>query len=219
MTSAETFGDDKFLSNSGIFLAGGTSERFGKDKGLVLLGKKQLVKHVVDAVDDLVDERVVVVHSEAQKQDYLKVLGSKCTIIVDMEKAQSPLAGAYSGFNTVHGQYSLLLPCDVPFVSRKVLALLLELCINKTATIPRWPNCFIEPLQAVYCTSAALKAAEEALNCQEFTMQAMIDRLRGVRYVSTIVLQQLDPELKTFMNINAPLDLKKAETTLKYTPH
>jgi molybdopterin-guanine dinucleotide biosynthesis protein A len=72
-------------------------------------------------------------------------------------------------------------------------------------------------LQAAYCTSVALKAAEEALSCQEFTMQAMVDRLRGVRYVSTLVLQQLDPELRTFMNINTPLDLKKAELILKQT--
>ncbi len=207
------------MGNSGIFLAGGSSKRFGQDKGLVLLGKKQLVKHVMDAVNGLVDEKIVVVHSEAQREDYLKVLGSKSVVLVDKEKVQRPLAGAYTGFGAVHGEYALLLPCDVPFVSREVLALLLDLCLNKSATIPRWPNCFIEPLQAAYCTSVALKAAEEALGCQEFTMQAMVDRLRGVRYVSTIVLRQLDPELKTFMNINTPLDLKKAELILKQTRH
>jgi molybdopterin-guanine dinucleotide biosynthesis protein A len=184
-----------------------------------MLGRKQLVKHVMDAADGLVDEKIVVVHSEMQRENYVKVLGSKAMVLVDTEKVQSPLAGAYTGFAIVHGQYSLLLPCDVPFVSREVLALLLDLCVNKAAVIPRWPNCFIEPLQAVYCTSVALKAAEEALSCQEFTMQAMIDRLRGVRYVSTLVLQQLDPELRTFMNVNTPFDLKRAETTIKHTPH
>jgi molybdopterin-guanine dinucleotide biosynthesis protein A len=204
------------LGNSAILLAGGSSERFGQDKGLVLLGKKQLVRHVVDAVNGLVEEKVVVVRSEEQKQSYLKVLGSQCAVVVDTEKVQSPLAGAYTGFGAMRGEYSLLLPCDVPFVSREVLSLLLDLCVNKSAVIPRWPNCFIEPLQAAYCTRVALKAAGEALSWQEFTMQAMIDRLRGVRYVSTLVLQQLDPELKTFMNINTPLDLKRAEATLKH---
>ena len=46
-------------------------------------------------------------------------------------------------------------------------------------------------------------------------MQSMVDRLRGVRYVSTLVLEQLDPELRTFFNINMPLDLRNAENMLK----
>jgi molybdopterin-guanine dinucleotide biosynthesis protein A len=43
----------------------------------------------------------------------------------------------------------------------------------------------------------------------------MVDKLRGVRYVSTLVLRQLDPELKSFFNVNTPLDLKRAEAMLK----
>jgi molybdopterin-guanine dinucleotide biosynthesis protein A len=42
----------------------------------------------------------------------------------------------------------------------------------------------------------------------------MIDNLHGVRYVSTLVLEQLDPNLATFFNINTPVDLKKAEAML-----
>jgi GTP:adenosylcobinamide-phosphate guanylyltransferase len=45
-------------------------------------------------------------------------------------------------------------------------------------------------------------------------MQAMVDKLRGVRYVSTLVLEQLDPELNTFINVNTAFDLKKAEAIL-----
>jgi len=43
----------------------------------------------------------------------------------------------------------------------------------------------------------------------------MITRLRNVRYISTLVLQQLDPRLNTFFNINTQADLKRAETLLK----
>jgi molybdopterin-guanine dinucleotide biosynthesis protein A len=81
--------------------------------------------------------------------------------------------------------------------------------------IPRWPNGYIEPLQAVYCIKPAYEAAKNALSEGKLNMQSMVDRLRGVRYVSTLVLQQLDPELRTFFNINAPLDLKKAELMVK----
>jgi molybdopterin-guanine dinucleotide biosynthesis protein A len=92
-----------------------------------------------------------------------------------------------------------------------VISLLFELCTSRNAVIPRWPNCYIEPLHAVYCSEPACEAAKTALEEQKLNMQAMVDKLKQVRYVSTLVLQQLDPELRTFFNINTPLDLRKAE--------
>jgi molybdopterin-guanine dinucleotide biosynthesis protein A len=46
-------------------------------------------------------------------------------------------------------------------------------------------------------------------------VRAMIEKLSGVRYVSTLVIQQLDPELRTFFNVNTPADLKNAMTLTK----
>jgi molybdopterin-guanine dinucleotide biosynthesis protein A len=202
------------LERSAIILAGGFSTRLGQDKGLVQLAGKPLVRHVLDKTKNLVEETLVVVSSKTQAEKYEKVLGSDATILVDNAEAHGPLAGANVGFREASGTYSLLLPCDAPFISRDILQLLLELCINKNAVIPRWPNCNIEPLQAVYCTEAALRASKEAVSSGEVKMQAMVDKLRGVRYVSTLVLEQLDPELNTFINVNTAFDLKKAEAIL-----
>ena len=202
------------MERSAIILAGGFSTRLGQDKGLVQLAGKPLVRHVLDKAKNLVDETLVVVSSNSQAEKYEKVLGSDASISVDNAKAHGPLAGTNVGFMEASGKYSLLLPCDAPFISRDILQLLLELCINKNAVIPRWPNCNIEPLQAVYCTEAALRASNEAVSSGEVKMQAMVDKLRGVRYVSTLVLEQLDPELKTFINVNTAFDLKKAEAIL-----
>ena len=95
------------------------------------------------------------------------------------------------------------------------MALILELCINRNAAVPRWPNGYIEPLHAAYRVKPALDAAEKALNNGKLDMCSMIENLRGIRYISTLVLKQLDPELRTFFNITTPLDLKRAEQILK----
>ena len=203
------------MGKSAIILAGGFSSRFGQDKGLLQLANKPLIKHVIDAISTLVDEKMVVASSKVQAENYAKVLGSDVNVLIDVGDAQSPLVGALTGFKEAHGRYALLLSCDTPFVSRDVISLLFELCINRYAVIPRWPNGYIEPLQAVYCTKPAYEAAKNALGEGKLNLQSMVDRLRGVRYVSTLVLQQIDPELRTFFNINTPLDLKKAETMLK----
>jgi molybdopterin-guanine dinucleotide biosynthesis protein A len=203
------------LETSAIILAGGFSSRFAQDKGLLRLSNKPLVKHVLDAVNNIADERLLILGSKAQVEKYRKIAGSNTSIFFDNAKEHSPLVGALKGFEEAKGKYSLLLPCDTPLVSRDILTLLLELCVNRNAAVPRWPNCYVEPLQAVYCTRPALEAAAEAVRTGELNMQAMVDRLRNVRYVSTLVLQQLDPELRTFFNVNTPLDLRKAELMLR----
>jgi molybdopterin-guanine dinucleotide biosynthesis protein A len=204
------------LGNSAIILAGGFSSRFGQDKGLLPLADKPLIKRVLDAISTLVDERMVVASSKVQAENYEKVLGSDVNVLIDVGDIQSPLVGALTGFKEAHERYALLLSCDTPFVSRDVVSLLFELCIDRNAVVPRWPNGYIEPLQAVYCAKPAYEAAKKALSEGKLNMQSMIDRLSSVRYVSTLVLQQLDPELRTFFNVSTLLDFKRAESMFRH---
>ena len=204
------------MDRSAVILAGGFSSRFGQDKGLIELAGKPLIRYALETVDKIVEEKIVVVSSREQADNYMKTVGSSVRVFVDDGRVQTPLVGALTGFREAKRKYTLLLPCDTPFMSKEILSLLFEICIGKNAVIPRWPNGYIEPLQAVYCTKPALDAAEKALADASFNMRSLVDRLRGVRYVSTMVLQQLDPELRTFFNVNTPLDLKKAEFMLKH---
>jgi molybdopterin-guanine dinucleotide biosynthesis protein A len=203
------------LERSAIVLAGGFSSRFSQDKGILELGNKPLMRHVIDAVNHVVDETIVVTNSKEKITKYTKIAGKNVRFAVDVCESQGPLIGALTGFGAAHGKYALIVPFDAPFVSREIVALLFELCIGKAAAIPRWPNEQIEPLHAVYQTKLALEAAKQAVDEGKLNMRAMIAKLRGVRYVSTLVIQQLDPDLKTFFNINTPLDLKRAMAMAK----
>jgi len=203
------------LTKAVVILAGGFSKRLGQDKCLIDLVGKPLVLHVVDRVSSVVNEKVVVVGSNALRDKLSNVFKSKISVVVDKYEGQSPLVGALTGFESVDAEYSLLLPCDTPFVSVEVVALLLDLCVNRGAVIPRWPNGYIEPLQAVYYTKSAIEAAKKALDEGKHDLLSMINYLHGVRYVSTLVLQQLDPKLLTFFNVNNVEDLKRAESMLR----
>jgi molybdopterin-guanine dinucleotide biosynthesis protein A len=206
---------EKHVKKSAIVLAGGVSSRFGLDKGILKLDEKTLIEYVVSAIEPIVDETIVVTNSSERAKLYAKYIPAEVKFAFDSSKVRSPLIGAYSGFRIAKGEYSLLLPFDTPFVSREVILLLFELCQNRTAVIPRWPNCHIEPLHSIYKTNPALKASKTAVDEGKLNMQAMIEKLQGVRYVSTMVIQQLDPELHTFFNINTPSDLKLAATVVK----
>lgn len=203
------------MQSSAIILAGGTSTRLGEDKSLVPIANKPLLKHVLHVVNPLVEEKIVVVHTDAQAERLSKVLDSDARVVIDEFDQQTPLAGAASGFKEAKNEYALLLACDMPLLSADILAFLFDICADRNAVIPRWPNGFIEPLHAAYRVKPALEAAQQAINEGLLTLRGMIERMRMVRYVSTMVLQQMDPELNSLFNVNTPLDLKRAELVLK----
>jgi len=200
-----------------IILAGGSSERLGCDKGLMDLAGKPLIQHVYDRVKGYVDEVLVVVSSAEQRKRYSRLFPPSVKVLMDFSDGGCPLIGALTGFMEADGVHSVLLPCDTPFISGDVIELLFEAAFNVNASIPRWPNGYIEPLQAVYRTRPALKAAEIAFKNGERRMQSMISRLRRVRYISTIVLREFDPHLLSLFNVNTPLDLRRAERIIGAT--
>lgn len=203
------------MKKSAIILAGGFSKRFGRDKGLVELAGKPLILHVLDGISHVVNETIVVVSSSEQREAFEHLMSRRASVIIDESEPHSPLIGALTGLKNTQGEYSLLLPCDTPFISSEIASFLLDLCINRNAVIPRWPNGYIEPLQAAYRTKPALVAAEKALKQNKLDLRSMITNLKGVRYISTMVLQSMDTKLLILFNINTPEDLKKAEFMLK----
>ena len=198
------------MDKSVIILAVDSSNKFGEDKGLLKLDNKPLLKYVIDSVNGIADEVIIVTTSEERAESYAKIVSPKVKFVCDADKSKGLLGAALAGFKAAEGKYSLLLPFDSPFVSQNVVALLFDCGMGKSADIARSPDCEMEPLHAVYNTKLALEAAKEALATGELDVSAIVDKLHGVRYMSTMVIEQLDPDFKTFFRIITPLDLKKA---------
>ena len=204
------------MSNTAIILAGGFSKRFGLDKGILKIAGISLMNHVVKKVNSIVDEIIIVTNSNKKIELYSKEINEfKVDFFLDIYKEIGPLAGALTGLKNSQGDYSLIVPFDTPFLSKKILKLLFKLCEEKSAVIPRWPNGHIEPLHSVYHTKEAFNAAFDAINNNEKKVRAIIQRLQKVSYISTEILRLYDPELLTFFNINTPSDLELAKKEFK----
>jgi molybdopterin-guanine dinucleotide biosynthesis protein A len=172
----------------------------------------------VDAVSTVVEETIIVVNNQERANTYTKIVGSNVKFAFDLQEARGPLMGALTGLETAQGKYSILLGDATPFVSREIVELLFELGHGKSAVVPRWPDQQIEPLYSVYHTKTALAAGKMALDEGLSDVRALIENLGGVRYLSTLVIQEMDPQLKTFFNVNTPVDLKRAEGLLSQKP-
>jgi len=203
---------------SAIVLAGGPSSRLGgRPKALVELCGRPMLSYVLDTASSVADEVLVVVGSEGQGEALSNALGD-AELVVD-EGALGPpcpLRGLVSGLRAARGGVALVLACDMPLVSARVLSFLADVLSHMNAAIPRWPNGYVEPLQAVYRAGPSIRAGEALLKAgEDLSMRSFLRALGRVRYVSTEVLKELDPDLATFLNVNSPADLRKAEMALR----
>ncbi len=176
----------------------------------VELGEKNLLQHVLDVAVQLSKEIVVVYATE---DDSTLILNKKDLNIIttkDRREGLGPMMGIYSGMKELSADYSVVLPCDSPFLSVPLMRALIEKAVNYDAVIPKWPNGYVEPLHSVYRLSSSIPAIESAFDVGERSVLDMIKRLDSVRYVPVDDLRRFDKELLTFFNINYPKDLDTA---------
>jgi molybdopterin-guanine dinucleotide biosynthesis protein A len=154
---------------------------------------------------------LVIADSQERADAYAEIVGPHIKFVLAQAEAQDSLAELVKAFEATTQKYALLVTANAPFLSNEILDLLFDLCPGRSAVIPRSPNAEPELLHAVYRVDAALEAAHHALEEGQFDLEGMVGKLRGVRYLSTLVVQELDDDLKTFFRVKGPVDLKRAE--------
>jgi molybdopterin-guanine dinucleotide biosynthesis protein A len=199
-----------------ILLAGGLGSRIGSDKALYQVAGKPMISHIVDRLANLSDEFLIVIARNAPKDEYSRTLPEFTRLVNDELEGKSPLIGILTGLRAMKSQYAIVLSCDAPFVNKQVIQLLLEHASNADAAVPRWSKGRLEPLQAVYRKSSMLSAAEQALAQGQLSPIAAVHRLEQVVYVSVEgEIGRIDPDLRTFFNVNTREDVSRAEIMLR----
>ena len=195
-----------------IVLAGGESSRFGSNKALGLLVGKPLVRHVVERLSHVVDEILVIIGHNESRAGYDPILPSSVQVMNDEQEGKTPLIGIVTGLQAAKSHYALVSACDIPFVNEEVIGLLFRRASGVDAAIPRWNEGHIESLEAVYRTASTLQAARGTLAPSGLPLREMIGKLAQVAYVSVEhEIAKIDPDLRTFFNVNTREDMERAE--------
>jgi molybdopterin-guanine dinucleotide biosynthesis protein A len=194
------------LKTGGIILAGGKGNRLGLDKAWVELGGQTLLQLAIGKLDGLCHE-IIVVAAAGQK---LPLVGASVGLktVIDIASGQGPLVGIYTGLKNSSQQYNVVVACDMPFVSRRLLDHMIKISPGFDVVMPRL-LAKLEPLHAVYGRSC-LAPIEALLTQGSLKIDRFLDRVR-VRYVGEGELVGFDPTMLSFFNINTPDDLARAK--------
>jgi len=131
-------------------LAGGRSERMGRDKTLIALNGRPLVQHVHEQLQPHFKE-VFISANDAGKFAFL---GS--TVVEDEMPDQGPLMGIVSVLRASPWALNLVVACDIPEVDVRILRSMMRNAghCEVDAVVPRMGESHTEPLFAVYAKSA-----------------------------------------------------------------
>jgi molybdopterin-guanine dinucleotide biosynthesis protein A len=183
--------------------AGGKSSRMGTDKAFVELLGQPLVKHLLDRLKTLGHQEIFLI---ANHTDSYESLG------LPIYKDRLPMLGALGGIYTAlyysHTPYTLILACDMPFVSTPLLAFMLQQCSpNYDVVVPLVNNRF-EGMHAIY-NKACLEPAAIQLEKGELKVGAFLQQVR-THIITEEQCRQHDSDGLTFFNINTPEQLDDA---------
>jgi molybdopterin-guanine dinucleotide biosynthesis protein A len=212
-----------------LILAGGKARRFQtidavwRDKALAELNGKPLLIHAIENVRDIVDEVLVCVNDEQRKVKYDKILNhhsvKNVEIVVDekISHISGPNVAIMSGLRAVKSSYCLTLPCDMPFLHSKVAEYMFNEAEDFEVVVPMWPNGRLETLIMVLEQQRSLEIMDTLCQLKRPRSDDIPRGASKILLVSPINhIKTLDPELRSFININSKEDLTRLQTRRSY---
>jgi molybdenum cofactor guanylyltransferase len=218
------------VKRAALILAGGKARRFQsegedwQDKALVKLDGKPLLIHAIESVSYIVDEIVVCVNDEERREQYLKLLKDfrekNVKLVVDEKSHVSgPSLAIMSGLGAVTADCCLTLPCDMPFLNPQVAEYMFTVLEGFDVAVPMWPNGRLETLLMVLKRHNCLEIVSALCDLKRPRSDDIPRGANKTLLVSPVSeIKKLDPELKSFININSKEDLLRLHTRRSHGP-
>lgn len=185
-----------YANVTGLILAGGRSRRFGSDKARHVVGDREMIRRVFDALREVTPEVLVSAGKEARSYDV------PARHVADEVVDAGPLGGLHAGLSAATRPWVLAVACDLPYLTPDVLRMLLEArSEGLSAVVARTSEGRLHPLCAAYHRSI-LPVASAQLSTGTYALHALLERLPSVRHETV-------PD-EALRNVNHPSDLPGA---------
>jgi molybdopterin-guanine dinucleotide biosynthesis protein A len=203
----------------GFVLAGGESSRMGQDKALLPFAGRPLVVHALAMLREA--------GLEARIAGARSALEGLAPVVPDAGPGRGPLGGVCAALGACTGRWAVFLPVDLPLVPASLIAFLVYRAqVSGDAVTVASAGGFAQTFPAVV-DPAALPALESELKsghggCFAAFQAAAAGLGQSVAAVPVELLAQSGqaahpdglPAGVWFVNVNSPVDLRRAESLL-----
>lgn len=193
------------LPMTALILCGGKSLRMGRTKAFLPYEGTTMIAHMLSTVRDLFSEVLLVANEPTIFED----LG--VDVVKDILPHRGPLGGILSGLLVASHQYSFVLACDMPFVTRRLIREMTCRRDGSDVLVLMHPN-GIEPLIGIY-SKACIKPLEESLFAGEPSLYNFVSGLNAEAFYYDAKQDQTGSEvIPPYFNVDTPQDYSKAIT-------
>ena len=186
-----------------VIMAGGDSQRMGRDKASLVLGEQTLMQRVAEIMQVVFPQ--VVVSVRTPRADI--ALPQVCDVFSDL----GPLAGLCAGLDYASQDgvpWIFAVATDMPFLRPALIEQLANYRSGVDAVVPLVDG-HPQPLAAFYSINAMPAVCALAAGDGKRSLRAALERLQ-VAYVHAADLITADPGLDSFVDLDTPEDLAKA---------
>lgn len=206
MSGKTEFKPGRTTTRSAIILAGGRGRRMGMaEKTLLEFEGKTILERLLESLFRDVDEVILSVRDKTQEEKFRPVLekfpAREIRFCFDTLEDAGPLEGIRAGLLESRAEYSFVCAGDMPFVNSRVVDLLFEKASGHDAALPKWEDRKYEPLHAVY-SKKLIPEIEKAFENGRRSVLTPVLEMKDIVFVEISEIRKLDPELRTFVNIN-----------------
>jgi molybdopterin-guanine dinucleotide biosynthesis protein A len=176
----------------------------GQNKALLPFKGQPLIRRVVDRVQLVADE-LLITTNEPELYQFLNL-----PMFTDLLPGTGALGGLYTALSAASNPLVAVIACDMPFVSAGLLEYERDLCgVESDVVIPRLGSGW-EPLHAIYRRETCLPQIRKALEENRLRMDSWFGEVH-IRSLLEEEIRRIDPDLRSFLNINTPEEFKQAE--------
>ena len=182
-----------------IILAGGESKRMGFAKHRLSIDGWDVLTMLHANLGPLFSETVAVGND-------IDGLPPEIRIAEDRYAIRSPLVGIHAGLAEAARDLAFVVACDMPYVEPSLVEYLLSRSEDFDVVVPIVRG-YYEPLCAVY-RKTCLQAIEDLIDRGVLKVSELYS-LVDIHEVCEKQIQQHDPELRSFVNLNAQAETKQ----------
>lgn len=188
---------------TGVLLAGGKSRRMGTDKRFLTVGERPLLERSCTVLSQIFERVCIVIAQDSPP------LEAQIPVLRDLIPSSGSLGGMYTGLQQAVTPYIFLAACDMPFIHEGLVQYMVGQKDAVDIVLAYW-NGRPQPAHAVYNRNCQ-SVVEELIRSGDLKLQRLLatPTLR-VRLVTEDEVREVDPDGRSFLNVNTPADLVRA---------
>ena len=189
---------------TGILLAGGQSRRMGKDKRFLYVGEDTLLTRSENVLRSVFSSVCIVIAQDSPP------LEAEIPVVRDLVPGCGSLGGLFTGLKMSSTEFVFLAACDMPFLESTLIEYLVSKKDGADVVMVRTEE-GMQTTHAVY-SKKCIPIIEEMLRRGNLKIQELVrDHSLRVRLIEKSEIQGDHHFTKSFINVNTPTDLERAQ--------